>query len=124
MAAIETPNAPTANGHYVQAQQHGDLIFVSVQLPIVPNHPDKILSAPQAQAAQVLHNIEQIVIAGGGRRDQILRMTFYVTSMDLWLVVNEACQEFFGTHKPARGIVCVTALHKGYAIAADAIAHA
>lgn len=124
MKAIQTKNAPEANGHYVQAQQQGELIFVSLQLPIVPKDPSEILVEPHAQAVQVLKNIEQIVIAAGSSRDQIVRMAFYVTSIELWPIVNEACRDFFGEHKPARGIVCVSALHKGYAVAGDAIAYA
>ncbi len=121
--AITTDLAPIPNGHYSQAQLCGNTLFLSVQLPINPESPGtEDMGDPVGQSLQVLKNLENIVKEAGGSRNSIMRLTFYVTDIAHWGAVNDACRQFFDAHKPARGIVCVQALHKGYLVASDAIA--
>lgn len=119
---IETPNAPLPAGHYSQATVTNGLIFVAGQLPIVPGSKEKNPGPIDVQARQVIENVRQVLLAANSDLDQVLRMTIYISDMDLWGIVNDIYTEAFGTAKPARAIVPVNDLHYGYAIEMTAIA--
>jgi reactive intermediate/imine deaminase len=119
---ITTSAAPRPNGHYAQAVEHGGLLFVSTQLPIDPNDGRMIGGPIEQQAAQVLRNLEAIVVAGGGSLTTILRVTIYLASIDEWSTVNRVYEAHFGNACPARGVIPTGLLHGGAAIAADCIA--
>lgn len=120
---VRSPDAPLPNGHYSQAMQAGNIVFLSMQLPMVAGADvDPGAMTPLEQAMQVLKNIEHIVVVAGGAKNDVARLTFYITDRAHWPAVDEACEKFFGEHKPARGIVHVQTLSKGYSVAADSIA--
>ncbi|APV51053.1 reactive intermediate/imine deaminase [Betaproteobacteria bacterium GR16-43] len=122
MQAIATPQAPLARGHYSQAIVHAGLVYVSGQLPVVPEDPDRKLEGFEAQARQVIRNVIAIVEAAGSRRDRILRATVYIAGVEHWPAFNAVYAELMGEHKPARTVVPVSALHYGYLVEMDAIA--
>ncbi len=49
MNFVNTPSAPEPSGHYSQAVVHGDLVFVSGQLPIDPETGEKQLGTIEEQ---------------------------------------------------------------------------
>ncbi len=122
MKVITTDLAPSPAGHYAQAVHHGGLLWVSGQLPINPATGAQVHGSIEDQTTTVLRNLEQIVLAGGSRRDQVLRATVYVTDIALWPRVNAVYAAFFGDHRPARTVVPVPALHHGFLIEIDAVA--
>lgn len=119
---IETSNAPLPAGHYSQATVTNGLIFVAGQLPIVPGSKEKIPGPIEAQARQVIENVRQVLLAANSDLNHVLRVTIYISDMELWGTVNDIYTEAFGTAKPARAIVPVNDLHYGYAIEMTAIA--
>ena len=122
MQAIATPEAPLARGHYSQAIVHAGLVYVSGQLPVVPEDPERRLEGFDAQARQVIRNVIAIVEAAGSRRDRILRATVYIAGVEHWPAFNAVYAELMGEHKPARTVVPVSGLHYGYLVEMDAIA--
>lgn len=64
-----------------------------------------------------------IVEAAGSQKEKILRMTLYISDIELWDKVDAVYTEFFGEHKPARTIVPTNELHFGFKIEMDAIAY-
>src|SRR5687767_13499855 len=107
MKTITTPAAPEARGHYSQATVHAGLVYVAGQLPIVPGDPERRLEGLEAQARQVLDNLEAILVAAGSSLAHVLRSTVYIADVALWPAFNAVYAERFGAHRPARTVVPV-----------------
>ena len=122
MRPIETDKAPLPRGHYSQALVHDGLVYLAGQLPNNPARPDAPPGDIRAQTRQVLDNVEAILQAAGSDLSQLLQVTVYVTDLSLWAEVNEVYGERLGTHRPARAIVPVAALHRGFQVEIQAIA--
>lgn len=117
---IETANAPIPAGHYSQAVVAGGFVFIAGQLPVVPVTGERLTGPIEEQALRVFRNIAAIAEGAGSSADRIVKMTIYITDIELWPAVNKVFKEFFGDHKPARAIVPVKELHHGFLIEAEA----
>ena len=125
MANIErilTPNAPKPAGHYSQAVCHGDLVFVSGQLPVTLE--GKIVSEAsfEEQARVALANLLAIVKAAGSSPERVLKVTVFLAGVEYWPKFNALYAEAFGDARPARSVVPVPALHYGCLVELEAIA--
>lgn len=119
---IFTPAAPTPAGHYSQATVFNNVVYISGQLPVVPETGEKVLGPIEDQTIQILKNIKAIAEAAGSDISKIIKVTIYISDIDLWGNVNKVYSDFFGTHKPARAIVPVKDLHYGFKIEIEAVA--
>jgi 2-iminobutanoate/2-iminopropanoate deaminase len=119
---VLTPNAPKPGGHYSQAVIHNGLVYIAGQLPIDPATGEKKLGPIEEQAEQVLANISAILQAAGSDMSRLLKMTVYISDIELWGKVNEVYARALGEHRPARAIVPVNELHYGFKIEIEAIA--
>lgn len=119
---LYTPNIPEPKGHYSQAVQFNDLIFVSGQLPLNPFTGEAVKGSIEDQTLQVLDNIETILRDAGSDRKKILKTTAYISDMSHWARVNEVYKKFFGKQKPARAVVPMKELHYGVLIEIEAVA--
>lgn len=67
-----------------------------------------------SQVAQALRNIVAIVHAGGGKAQQIVRLTWYITNRDEYVAARPAIglayREVLGKHYPAMAVVVVAGL--------------
>jgi len=63
-----------------------------------------------------------VVAASGGDKSHIVKMTVYVSDIELWERVNDVYAEFFGLYRPARAMVPVKELHHGFQIEIEAVA--
>lgn len=122
MKFISTPNAPTPAGHYSQAVEHDGLIFISGQLSIHPATGEVENGPIEDQTRLILKNLHHLLEASGSAVDQVLKVTIYISDIELWGAVNEVYAEFFGSHKPARAVVPVKDLHYGCLLELEAIA--
>ncbi len=122
MRRIETNKAPKPGGHYAQGVSQGGFLFVSGQLPIVPETGEKIKGSIEEQTQQVLENVLAVVEAAGSDKSRILKTTVYVSDIDLWDSVNDVYAGFFSLFRPARAAVPVKELHHGFQIEIEAIA--
>jgi 2-iminobutanoate/2-iminopropanoate deaminase len=122
MKAISTNNAPQPAGHYAQAVIHNNMIYVSGQLPIDPQHSEKKLGPIEEQTEQALNNLANILRAANSDITQVIKTTVYISDIHLWKRVNDVYARFFGTHRPARVVVPTRELHYGYQIEIEAIA--
>lgn len=120
--AVLTTNAPAPGGHYSQAIIHNGLVYVAGQLPIKPGSSEKIVGPIEAQAEQCLTNLGAILRAAGSEMDRLLKVTIYISDIELWGKVNEVYTRMLGEHRPARAIVPCKELHYGYQIEIEAIA--
>ena len=110
---ISTPAAPPALGHYSQATVYNGLVYVSGQLPIDAEDPEKRFETPAEQCTQTLENVQAILKAAGSDKSRVLKAEIYIDDLAIWPEVNQAYADFFGATKPARAAVPVSALPKG-----------
>lgn len=88
----------------------GDLLFLSGQAAI--DETGNIIGAKDfdQQVAQTFVNIDRVLAAGGSSRDQIVKVTIYLTDMAYFPQIVEARKHYFSTPYPADTIVEVKAL--------------
>jgi 2-iminobutanoate/2-iminopropanoate deaminase len=122
MKEIFTPHAPQPAGHYSQAIVHGNLVYVSGQLPIDPHNEEQRVGSIEEQTEQVLTNLAAVLRAANSGLDLVLKATVYVSDIALWGRVNQVYSRFFGKHRPARAVVPTRELHYGFQIEVEAIA--
>jgi reactive intermediate/imine deaminase len=120
-APIHSHAAPAAIGTYSQAVRHGDLVFLSGQIPLVPGTMEMVTGGIDAQVRRVFDNLHAVCAAAGGSLDDILRLTVYLTDMANFPQVNTIMGEYFTEPYPARAAVGVAALPKGAEVEMDAI---
>ena len=122
MKEIFTTDAPSPAGHYSQAIEHLGLLYVSGQLPIVPGSKEKTVGTIEEQTEQALANLEAILKKGESGKNEVLKVTVYISDISLWDRVNSVYARFFGEHRPARAIVPTRELHFGFQIEIEAVA--
>jgi len=118
---IFTNKAPAAIGPYSQAVQWGDVVFISGQIPLIPESGELNNSTFEDEANQVLDNLEAICKEAGGNLDHILKLTIYLTDLSKFDVVNEIMAARFSEPFPARATVEISKLPKAVNIEMDAI---
>lgn len=123
MKEIKTSSAPAPVGPYVQAIQHGDLIFASGQIPLDPETGKLVDGDIESQTKRVIANLEAVLLEAGSSLHHVVRTTVYLIDLSLFPRVNAVYAEHFtGTPPPARATVGVSALPLGAQVEIDAIA--
>lgn len=100
---VTTAKAP-ASPLFSQAVKAGPLVFVSGMTGMDPH--TKQLAGPtiQAQTRQSLANCEQVLLASGAVRDDVVEVQVLLTRPDDFAGMNEAYAEFFKSDPPARSV--------------------
>lgn len=119
---INTPNAPQPAGHYSQATVHNGLVFVAGQLSIDPTTGEKKPGSIEEQTELALNNVLAILEAAGCDWSRVLKMTVYVSDINMWEAVNKVYSGILGEHRPARAVIPTRDLHSGLLIEIDAVA--
>jgi reactive intermediate/imine deaminase len=119
--AIHTDSAPAAIGTYSQAIQSGNFVFLSGQIPLVPETMELVAGDFDTRARQVFKNLEAVANAAGGNLGNVVKVTIFLTDLDNFAAVNAVMEEFFEKPFPARAAVGVASLPKGTDVEADAI---
>ena len=120
-AIISTPNAPEAIGPYSQAVKVGNTVWLSGQIPLVPDTMELVAGDIQEQARQVFSNLAAVAEAAGGDLSNAVKINISLTDMADFAAVNEVMAEFLQPPFPARACVQVAGLPKGVAIEVEAI---
>ncbi len=121
MKAINTPFAPQAIGPYVQANQHGNLIYTSGQIPLTK---DGVLAGDdiKTQTHQVMKNIEAILIEAGSDMTRLIKTTCFLSDMNNFAAFNEVYASYFDRNLPARSCVEVARLPRDVLVEVEVIA--
>jgi reactive intermediate/imine deaminase len=119
---ISTANAPSAIGTYSQAVHVGNTIYLSGQIPLIPETMEVISEDFAQQADQVFKNMSEVIKAAGGTTANIVKVNLYLTDLGKFALVNEAMAKYFSEPYPARAAVEVSALPKGVQVEAEAVA--
>ena len=118
---IYTKSSHKAIGAYSQGIIAGKLIFTSGQIPLVPNTNKIINGSIEDEVVQVLNNIDNILVKGGGSLHTVVKFTVYVINIDIFPVVNKVFKEKLSVNLPARSVVEVSKLPMNANIEIDAI---
>ena len=118
---INTKLAPAAIGTYSQGIVYENLIFTSGQIPINPNTNKVVSNEFNIQVDQVLYNLNQVLKAAGSNKNNIIKLTVYLTDLSNFDLLNIAFKSFFVDCFPARSVVEVSALPKGVQVEIEAI---
>lgn len=119
MKYINADKAPVAVGPYSHATLKKGLLIISGQLPI----EDGVQSDdPRTATFHCLNNILAIVEEAGGTKEDIMRCGVFVTDIEDFGIINDAYEEFFEDHKPARALVEVSRLPKDAIVEIEATA--
>lgn len=124
ITAVTSSAAPAPLGHYAQGVLHQGVLHVAGQLPVDPRAPGRVgaHSAFAQQMQQLLANCDAVLEAGGSGRAGVLSLTLYLTDLNHWEEADHLCAAFFGAHRPARTVLGVAAIRKGYAVQASMVA--
>lgn len=121
MKTIHTKNAPAAVGPYSQAVLVNDTLYVSGQIPYVPETMTLVSEDIKDQTRQSLKNILGIVNEAGFKKEHIVKCGVFMKDLGMFKDMNEVYAEFFGDHKPARFAVEVSRLPLDVLVEIDAI---
>jgi len=119
---IAPPNAFL--GPHPQAVKAGRFIFVSYQLPLNPVTGQIIKGDTLLQARAVLDSLKNLLLSNEKGLEDVIRVTFYVTSLEKQHDIERAYLETFTHGRPAMTIVEVSGLPFGVDVALDAIVKA
>ena len=121
---IETDKAPKAIGPYSQGVEGSstELLFLSGQIPIVPETGEVLSGSIEEQTKQVLKNLEAVLKAGGSSLERVLKTTVFLANMDDFPQMNAVYAQFFTHQPPARSTVEVSRLPRNVRIEIDLIA--
>lgn len=119
---IRTDNAPKAIGPYSAGISTEGMIFASGSLGVDPATGEFVPGGVEAQTRQALKNLEQVLLAGGGSLETVVKTTVFMQDLSEFGTMNAVYAEFFPADPPARSTVQVAALPKGAAVEIEAIA--
>lgn len=119
--AIQTPNAPAAIGPYSQAIKAGNTVYLSGQIPLVPNTMEMVEGDITAQATQVFENLKAVAEAAGGTLANSVKINISLTDLANFAAVNEVMKQYFNQPYPARACVGVASLPRGAEVEIEAI---
>ena len=118
---IFTEDAPRAIGTYSQAVKVGNTIYLSGQIPLIPETMELVKGDKTDQIKRVFMNLAAVAKASGGSLSDITKLNIYLTDLSDFPLINEIMPEYFSEPYPARAVVGVASLPKDAMIEMDAI---
>jgi reactive intermediate/imine deaminase len=118
---IATNQAPQAIGTYSQAVKVNSTVYLSGQIPLIPDTMEVVEGDMRVQISQVFDNLKAVAQAAGGSLDKLVKVNIFLTDLSHFPLVNEVMAEYFVEPYPARAAVGVASLPKGVAVEMDAV---
>lgn len=119
---LNTIHAPAAIGPYNQAVKADKTLYVSGQIPLVPETMELITTGVVDEAHQVLKNIKAILEHAGYSFNDVVKASIFLSDMDNFALVNEVYAQYFTEDQPARECVAVKTLPKNVNVEISVIA--
>ncbi|NQY64320.1 MAG: RidA family protein [Alteromonadaceae bacterium] len=118
---ISTDNAPSAIGTYSQAVKIKNTVYLSGQIPLIPDTMEVIEGGFAEQAEQVFQNLVAVCEAAGGGINDMVKVNIFMTDLSNFAIVNEVMNKYFQEPYPARAAIQVSRLPKDVEIEIDGI---
>ncbi|MFC1684795.1 RidA family protein [Pseudomonadota bacterium] len=118
---IRTDKAPQAIGTYSQAVKTGSTVYLSGQIPLVPETMEMVEGDIEAQIRRVFDNLSAVAQAAGGELSDVAKLNVFLTDLSHFPVVNQVMADYFSEPYPARAAIGVAALPKDAEVEMDAV---
>ncbi len=123
LQSIHSDQAPAAVGPYSQAIQAGGFLYISGQLPMVPETKELLVEDVKAATKQSLENAGAILKEAGYDFSDVVKTTVYLADINDFAAMNEVYGEYFSDHKPARAAFEVAKLPLGAGVEIEMVAY-
>jgi len=119
---INTTNAPAAIGPYSQAIKAGNTLYISGQIPFVPETMQVVSEDIKEQTKQCLENLKSILEEAGMSLKDVVKTSVFIKDMNEFAAINEVYASYFTDNKPARACVEVARLPRDVRVEIEAVA--
>ena len=118
---IRTDKAPQAIGTYSQAVKVGSTVWLSGQIPLVPETMEMVEGNMEAQIRRVFDNLKAVAEAAGGSLADVVKLNVFLTDLSHFPLVNQVMADYFDEPYPARAAIGVAPLPKDAGVEMDAV---
>jgi len=118
---ISSSNAPKAIGTYSQAVKVGSTVYLSGQIPLVPETMEMVEGNIELQIRRVFDNLLAVTQAAGGDLSDIAKLNIFLTDLGNFSIVNEVMAEYFTEPYPARAAIGVASLPRNAGVEMDGV---
>lgn len=118
---ISSTGAPKAIGTYSQAVKVGTTVYMSGQIPLVPDTMEMVEGNIEMQIRRVFDNLRAVANAAGGDLSDIAKLNIFLTDLANFAMVNEVMAEYFTEPYPARAAIGVAALPRDAGVEMDGV---
>ncbi len=120
---ISTEKAPAAVGTYSQAVAitGGVTIYLSGQIPLVPETMEVIEGGIENEIHQIFNNLSAVCKEAGGSLDDIVKLNIFLTDLNNFALLNEIMATYFEQPYPARAAIGIKELPKGVSVEMDGV---
>ena len=118
---ISTDKAPQAIGTYSQAVKVGNTVYLSGQIPLIPESMEMVEGNIEAEIRRVFDNLTEVCEAAGGSLKDIVKLNIFLTDLTNFPIVNEVMADYFQQPYPARAAIGVAQLPKDAGVEMDGV---
>jgi len=118
---ISTDKAPQAIGTYSQAIKVDNTVYLSGQIPLIPESMQLDDKNIETQIHRVFKNLTAVCQAAGGNLQDIVKLNIFLTDLSHFAIVNETMAQYFEQPYPARAAIGVASLPKNAEVEMDGI---
>ena len=117
---------PKRVGPFSHAVKAGNFLFVTGQMPTLPNDPTKLVEGDISnQTHQVMKNLKTVLTASNASLENVVFVRIYLVNFQDFDKMNAVYKSYFSSDKlPARTCIGVTGLAIGASVEIDLIAKA
>lgn len=118
---IQTDQAPQAIGTYSQAVKVNNTVYMSGQIPLIPETMELVEGDIATHIRRVFDNLRAVAQAAGGDLKDIAKLNIFLIDLSHFPTVNEVMTEYFSAPYPARAAIGVASLPKDAQVEMDAV---
>jgi reactive intermediate/imine deaminase len=118
---INTDKAPQAIGTYSQAVKVNKTVYLSGQIPLVPETMLMVEGDFAANVRRVFDNLTAVCEAAGGSLQDIAKLNIFLTDLGNFAIVNTIMAEYFEQPYPARAAIGIASLPKDAEVEMDGV---
>ena len=120
---ITTLNAPAPIGPYNQAVLSDKTLYISGQIPLIPNSMEILNSTIEEETDLVMNNLKAILEAVQMTFNHVVKTSIFLSDIDDFAKVNDIYGRYFDNDTaPARETIAVKALPKSVRVEISMIA--
>ncbi len=119
---IITEKAPAPIGPYNQAILSNGFLFISGQIPIIPDTNELESGGIEKETHRVMKNLQEILYTAGLHFGHVVKTSIFLSDMSLFTKVNDVYGGYFSGDHPARETVAVKGLPKNVQVEISMIA--